>query len=455
MICQICFSDLTSFSPNERQIHYDGHLSAHTGASTSLASSGKLAGAEPGLKSPSQSLTISFSKLRFKPSSMFSGGIPVEQQNVFWHASQASEPPPNFTPGLIPVLKKALSKSHERGVTQRAWLAFELAVHIQYELWDVSWGCGYRNYLMACAALMDQRRQPMYFPLLDSPLPPGIRNLQQTLEDAWKHGYDEEGAREFRYKLVGTQRWIGTADLYVAFTYRGIPAQLVDFSDLRGGVEPLLQWIYDYFSGEDPQPKTTTVGEALRGARAVVVTDKMPIILQHQGHSRTIVGCERVKGGGINLLTFDPSRRIPPNIRQAALHYHSPDQHKAATASKVLHKMLHPVETIKSKKRKSLDPPSALTSPKRKRPRDDAVPTDGEVIVIDSDTEDDEKPSRSEAKAAHPDELNPNAVLKVFRINTKSLKKKDKYQILYFPLDDPLTDAEKRRRRVVTSEKVT
>lgn len=41
---------------------------------------------------------------------------------------------------------------------------------------------------MACAALMAQQRQPMYFPLLDTPTPPGIRNLQVLLEEAWKNG---------------------------------------------------------------------------------------------------------------------------------------------------------------------------------------------------------------------------------------------------------------------------
>ena len=84
-------------------------------------------------------------------------------------------------------------------------------------------------------------------------------------------------------------------------------AQLADF-ELTSGAEPLLQWISHYFSGDSPQTKTTnTVDEALRGARPIIVTDKLPIVLQHNGHSRTIVGYERGKGGVISLLTFDPS----------------------------------------------------------------------------------------------------------------------------------------------------
>lgn len=41
---------------------------------------------------------------------------------------------------------------------------------------------------MTCAALMDQPFQTVYFPYLDDPLPPGVRNLQHWIEDAWKHG---------------------------------------------------------------------------------------------------------------------------------------------------------------------------------------------------------------------------------------------------------------------------
>ncbi len=80
----------------------------------------------------------------------------------------------------------------------------------------------------------------------------------------------------------------------------------------------MTKWIVDYF---DPVDSSTgkqfvsaltsekkTVGDALRGASPVKVTDRMPLILQHQGHSRTIVGYEIAKNGTINLLTFDPAR---------------------------------------------------------------------------------------------------------------------------------------------------
>lgn len=46
----------------------------------------------------------------------------------------------------------------------------------------------YRNFVMSCSALMGQQLQPLYFPLLDSPIAPGVRNLQQWIESAWANG---------------------------------------------------------------------------------------------------------------------------------------------------------------------------------------------------------------------------------------------------------------------------
>jgi hypothetical protein len=108
-------------------------------------------------------------------------------------------------PGLISVLKSALVDSHSKGNTRRATLCYERTVHITKEDWDRGWGCrcvtthtiswipldgprSYRCFEMACTALMDQQLQLMYFPLLDSPTSPCVRNLQLWIEEAWKEG---------------------------------------------------------------------------------------------------------------------------------------------------------------------------------------------------------------------------------------------------------------------------
>ena len=80
------------------------------------------------------------------------------ENDAFWHPSEATDPPPNFTPGtydynvgfslprtpsgLIPLLKKALIKAHEKGNVQKAYLCCPNAVHVAIEPWDRKWGCG-------------------------------------------------------------------------------------------------------------------------------------------------------------------------------------------------------------------------------------------------------------------------------------------------------------------------
>jgi hypothetical protein len=158
-------------------------------------------------------------------------------------------PCPRFThtldPGLIPVLKKCLARSHANRKTEKAVLCHEKTVHVATQLWDLGWGCGYvlvsykserrslschdsyRNFLMACTALMEQSACPAYLPLLEGPPAPGVRHLQGWIEDAWSQGpcharctlllllnrvtgYDKEGSDQLKHQLVGTRKWIGT-----------------------------------------------------------------------------------------------------------------------------------------------------------------------------------------------------------------------------------------------------
>lgn len=73
------------------------------------------------------------------------------------------------------------------------------------------------------------------------------------------------------------------------------------------GAQIVLDWIVQYFTPLEKPSGQKNVNDALRGACPIVVTDRMPIVLQHEGHSRTIVGYEVGKRGEINLITFDPS----------------------------------------------------------------------------------------------------------------------------------------------------
>ncbi|KAI9466004.1 peptidase family C78-domain-containing protein [Lactarius psammicola] len=345
----------------------------------------------------------------------------------FWYHSLDSEPPSNYTPGLIPLLKKTLLESVQKGATRRAFLCYEKAVHIYHEIWDAGWGCGYRNYMMLCAALMDQPTQAAYSLLLSAQTPPSVNSLKVLIEEAWRHGFDPEGAEGLKGKLVGRMKWIGTAELYVAFTYRGIPSRLADFDTPHGRVDPLLDWIRRYFDA-DSRDHQASPQEWWRGATPVVVTDRIPLILQYQGHSRTIVGYEITRDGATNLLAFDPSVLSGPTKSGMPLPLGG-HRHRDSSAKR----------------------------PRASPPRDDNV-----IVIEDSEPEQGAskvEPQRHDSRQRTKvdkgrvrtgdsrEVLDPKKVLKLFRVDEKKLAKRNKYQVLWFPMEDPLTESDKQARR--------
>ncbi|KIJ17174.1 hypothetical protein PAXINDRAFT_154554 [Paxillus involutus ATCC 200175] len=349
-ICQLCSQNLDGLSAGGREVHYERHKPGHS--------------------------TYSLPKVkRLKPASAknLRKTLPMKSdkntEDVFWHATQLKAPPANYTPD-------ALKKSHAAGVTQRAVLCYERTPHIYREFFDASWGSlRYRNFLMACAALMDQQIESLYFPLLEDPLPPGVRNLQRWIETAWKQGYDDIGAKELNHKL-------NLSELYVAFTSRRIPCVLVDFSlgNSRKGFAELTDWVVDYFS--DSLKRQGNVNDVLRHASPVVATNKMPVIMQYEGHSVTIVGYELAKNGVVNLLVFDPSRKLDKSLRRAALE--GPSNVTWTASSSPLPEMLRSqARSLLGKSRRR--EPSAPSVSKRPRLNEDL--DDDVVIITDTDNE--------------------------------------------------------------------
>ncbi|EIN07686.1 DUF1671-domain-containing protein [Punctularia strigosozonata HHB-11173 SS5] len=479
--CQICSVDLSKKRLHERQAHYETHFGDESQRKRRAS------------KPPGHTPTIT-TKSVMPP---FLRPHDPTKENVFWYPAHSRSPPPNFTPGLIPVLKRALLKSHAQGKTQRAVLCYERAVHVATENWDMGWGCGYRNFLMACAALMDQPFQQLYWPIIDAEPSPGVRNLQTWIEAAWKQGYDADGADQLKHKLVGTSKWIGTAELYVALISRGIPAQLVDFdlTTTPRGVSALLDWIQSYFTPPALPANTdgtANVADALRGAAPVVCTDRMPLVLQHAGHSRTVVGYELARGGEVRLLIFDPSRKPKRELRQAGLESVPPRDALAAAAAG---RAVPPPPTTTTGTTQTGAPSSSKGGGKRrhigelmqmalhplrgaKKPRTagsgggstgagmhDAIvvdASDGEDIeeVVEEEEEEEVQFVGSGASGARlvaggraaVDALEPAKVLNMFRFGAKDLRKKNKYQVLYFPMTDPLDERARKARRVITSE---
>ena len=113
------------------------------------------------------------------------------------------------------------------------------------------------------------------------------------------------------------------------------------------------------------------------------------------------------------------------------------------------------------RKRKASDTDETAASNAVKRIKED------KVIIIDSDDEAQPGPSQ---RSGSKEELDPATILKPFILKAETLqyvphpltispslttpcRSQDAYQILYFPLTEPLSEQEKRARRVVISTK--
>ncbi|KAM4681514.1 zinc finger-containing ubiquitin peptidase 1 isoform 2-T3 [Amazona ochrocephala] len=216
------------------------------------------------------------------------------------------------TSGIIEALCKYYQ--NENKDVRRVWLSAGVD-HFHSSLGDRGWGCGYRNFQMLLSSLL---QNSLYNDCLrgrrgsreeaetghltqtsrrDTAAIPSIPKIQSMIEDAWREGFDPHGASHFNNRLHGSKAWIGACEIYSLLTSLRIKCQIIDFHKPTGptGTHPrLFEWVLHYYSADNGS-----------GAK-VVCASKPPIYLQHEGHSRTIVGIEEKKNKTLCLLLFDP-----------------------------------------------------------------------------------------------------------------------------------------------------
>ncbi|XP_044062458.1 zinc finger-containing ubiquitin peptidase 1 isoform X2 [Siniperca chuatsi] len=178
----------------------------------------------------------------------------------------------------------------------RVWLSADTD-HYCSSAGDKGWGCGYRNFQMLFSSL---QRIDAYAPILQEKAVPSIPQVQSMIEEAWKEGLDAQGASHFNQRLQGTRAWIGATEIFTLLTSMGISARIIDFhqSTGLGDTHPLLfDWVKQYFCQSS---------RSNRLPPRLIHTSLPPLYLQHQGHSRSIVGLEQKKNGSLCLLLLDP-----------------------------------------------------------------------------------------------------------------------------------------------------
>ncbi|KAF9286768.1 hypothetical protein BGZ68_002570 [Mortierella alpina] len=235
---------------------------------------------------------------------------------------------------IIPKTRLLLEASRIQGVTKQAYLADPSVIFYQSDKTDRAWGCGYRNLQMMLSYVVNQGVTHQDHPSPasgDTTTIPTISELQRQLEYAWQCGFDPPGAEQLRHKVEGTKKWIGTTEAWSVLCSFGIRCSILDFHTPTGpnGTHPaMLAAVYDYFRNPAWSPLSApgslqVADLAQSGAdQQVIQTAKPPLYMQHQGHSRTIIGIEVQTNGEVNLLVFDPGRwlhKAIPTMREGSI----------------------------------------------------------------------------------------------------------------------------------------
>ncbi|KAK9764696.1 hypothetical protein K7432_007599 [Basidiobolus ranarum] len=212
-------------------------------------------------------------------------------------------PKPRLNTVLIDQLKTLIESSEEEASV--VYFCHPATKHISYDKRDTSWGCGYHNLQMLLSCLLAMEDFDLNLKSM-----PDVHQLQHLLEHAWEAGFDTEGAAQLDNHVVGTKSWIGATEVYCILSYLGVRCLVTDFYKYTANdnTHPaILSWVESYFeSGSNPVSASSE--------HRVIITKKPPLYLQHQGHSRTIVGIEKRADGARNLLLFDPGNRPPLNL---------------------------------------------------------------------------------------------------------------------------------------------
>jgi Peptidase family C78 len=200
------------------------------------------------------------------------------------------------------------------------------------------WSCGFRNLQMMLGSMLSllpsthpyfqqesttQTRDVGYLCI------PSLMKLQRTIEQCWANGFDAKGASHYKHSLVGSSAQIGTMEVSHCLTFVGIDNVVIQFMACQESRSQLAPFCMAYFSKAytsacplcnssisppDSRAVAKQLLEAVSSGSASLVTatcpcPTLPMYLQWEGHSVSIVGVESQNGRYDNikhLLVLDP-----------------------------------------------------------------------------------------------------------------------------------------------------
>lgn len=211
-------------------------------------------------------------------------------------------------------------------------------VHIQQR---DQWSCGFRNLQMIFSSLLPHLCQahPCWTYIQQDKydviqmnsrlnLLPSVLQLQHLIELSWKEGFDSDGKQHFSGKIIKKKSRIGAVEVASVSSFVYLDTTLVQFiacQESRSLLGPFL-WIYFKqgrlgFTNNHCDTKelankilsligeNTSINEKkINKSQKMVGAGTLPVYLQWEGHSVTIVGVVKNENT-FNLIVFDPLKK--------------------------------------------------------------------------------------------------------------------------------------------------
>jgi hypothetical protein len=208
---------------------------------------------------------------------------------------------------VIPKICNAVLKAYQDSWPRDVICVF-ICSPLDFHAQTMNWDCGYRNmqsmlssYLNHDSVVRDQLFSRGIITI------PTLKELQKIIENAWKKGYDRIGGMQLEYSLFNTTKWIGATEVVAMLRSCKIRACVADFDFTSGlcDLNTMIQVIWEYFACRCKTKMIFNKEKVQSLANSFIV----PLYLQHQGHSRLILGAEKWISGEIKLLILDPQMR--------------------------------------------------------------------------------------------------------------------------------------------------
>lgn len=205
-------------------------------------------------------------------------------------------------------------------------------LHIQQK---DKWSCGYRNLQMLLSALIPLLPSDhLYHQCVPASLKrsdlgvavpiPSLRDLQECLQQSWRLGLDPRGAAHYNGVIVGKVDEIGAVEVSSILAAVRIDSVVVQFIKTHESRRLLGPFVWSYFekrAGCDClEPRTSAaVAESLLEYALSLPKDEVenltcrcptvPLYLQWEGHSVSIVGIRKIDGDtDYQLIVLDPAK---------------------------------------------------------------------------------------------------------------------------------------------------